>query len=96
MQRLMEEYGDRGFTVIAINEDEKPSKMMKFLKKQKVAFPIHHDEAHTIIESLKVKTMPSAFLVDQRGMIHSIHEGFHEKTSENVYRKAIESLLNKR
>ncbi|MBT5704736.1 MAG: TlpA family protein disulfide reductase [Verrucomicrobia bacterium] len=96
MQSLVEEYGDQGFTVIAINEDEKPSKMTKFLKRQKVSFPIHHDVNHTLIESLKVKTMPSAFLVDQDGMIHSVHEGFHEKTSGKAYRKAIESLLKKR
>jgi cytochrome c biogenesis protein CcmG, thiol:disulfide interchange protein DsbE len=95
MQSLVEEYGDQGFTVIAINEDEKPTKMAKFLKRQKVSFPIHHDDNHTLIESLQVKTMPTAFLVDQRGVVHSVHEGFHEKTSAKEYRKAIESLLNK-
>ena len=96
MQDLVDEYGSKGFTVIGINEDEKPLKMEKFLKRQKVTFPIVHDEKHSLIESLQVKTMPSAFLVDQQGVIHSIHEGFHGKASAKEYRRAIESLLNRK
>ena len=95
MQQLVDEFKDQGFTVIAINEDEKKDKMFRFLKRHPVTFPVAHDEGHQLIKTLNVKTMPSAFLVDRNGIIHSVFEGFYGKSSEKKYREAIQSLLNR-
>ena len=95
MQRLVEEFGAQGFTVIAVNEDEKASKMNRFLKRQDISFPIIHDNNHQLIKKLKVSTMPTAFLVDRQGNIHSVHEGFHGRSSETTYRNQIQALLKK-
>ncbi len=95
MQKLVNEFGNDGFTVVAVNEDEKVSKMDRFLKRQSINFAVIHDANHKLIQSLDVKTMPSAFIVDQKGTIRSVHEGFHGKSSEDAYRKVIQSLLKK-
>lgn len=95
MQRLIEEFGSQGFTVIAVNEDEKTSKMNRFLKRQRISFSIVHDDNHELIKMLKVTTMPTAFLVDREGTIHSVHQGFHGASSETEYRNQIKSLLAK-
>lgn len=83
------QYADKGFEVIAINVDEKLPDALKFLKKYPVSYPVLLDPAGKSPQAYKVKGMPTAYLIDENGIIIYKHLGFKIKD-----RKKIEKLIN--
>jgi peroxiredoxin len=84
-----------GFSVIGISVDESEEDMTRFLKKNKVAFPVARDAAHKLVATANVSTMPTSFLIDRKGVIRHVHSGFHKK-DEPVLFSQINQLMAQR
>jgi cytochrome c biogenesis protein CcmG, thiol:disulfide interchange protein DsbE len=90
---LQKEFGPRGLEVMTINIDADPQPIAAFLTEAKVSLPVLRDPEAAIAESkLKVKLMPTAFLIDRRGVIRHVHEGFDEGEL-STWLAEIEALL---
>lgn len=92
-QDLAKEYGPRGFRLYAINVDEDKRQIDSFLRQVKVSLPILVDENAQFAErDLKVRVIPTSFLIDRRGFIRHVHEAFAEEFLAR-YQSEIEELL---
>lgn len=92
-EQLAREYGARGLKVYALNVDEDPRAIPAFLNETKVDLPILVDENAKVAEqALKVRMMPTTFLVDRKGVVRFVHEGFAEEFLQR-YQNEIEQLL---
>jgi thiol-disulfide isomerase/thioredoxin len=95
-EQLAKEYGPRGLKVYALNVDEDARAIPAFVAETKVALPILMDANAAVAErTLKVRMMPSTFLVDRRGVVRFVHEGFTEAFLQK-YQTEIEQLLAER
>lgn len=78
-QDIAKEFAARGLEVYTINVDADPRPIAPFLEEAKVSLPVLLDpEARLAEGTLKVKLMPTAFLVDKKGLVRFVHEGFDE------------------
>ena len=78
-QDIAREFAPRGLEVFTINVDADPRPIPAFLEEAKVSLPVVLDPEARVAEStLKVKLMPTAFLVDKKGFVRFVHEGFDE------------------
>lgn len=78
-QDIAKEFAPRGLEVFTINIDADTRAIAPFLEEAKVSLPVLLDpEAQLAGSTLKVKLMPTAFLVDKRGLVRFVHEGFDE------------------
>lgn len=96
LDELQKRFGERGFVVIAINEDQKRSDMDRFLKENKVSFAVVRDAApdgKKLVDKVDVSTMPSSFIMDRAGKARFIHSGFEGAATKKQYEQEIESLL---
>lgn len=76
---LRKEFGPQGFEVVAINVDDDPLQIPLFLSESKLDLPVVVDtHAEKAASVLKVKVMPTAFLLDRKGVIRFEHEGYNE------------------
>ncbi|MEW5743073.1 MAG: TlpA disulfide reductase family protein [Myxococcota bacterium] len=92
-QDLLKEYGARGLKVYAISVDTDTKMIPPFLAETKVDLPVLLDPAAAFAEAtLKVKVMPTAFLIDRKGVLRVTHEGFDEGLLA-TWVKDIEGLL---
>lgn len=90
---LLKQYGARGLKVYGINVDADPKLVAPFLKELKVEVPVLLDPGANISEAaLEVKVMPTAFLIDRKGTLRHVHEGFAEEFLQK-YVTEIEALL---
>ena len=90
---LAKEFGPRGLKVYAMNVDADATQIPKFLEETKVTLPVLLDPNAKLAESkLKVRMMPTAFLVDRKGVVRYVHEGFSEEFLQK-YMTEIEALL---
>ncbi len=95
-QDLQKEFGARGLRVYAINVDADARAIAPFLEELKVQLPVLQDPEGRLAEAeLKVKVMPTAYLLDRRGVVRSVHEGFAEEYLQK-YLAEIEALLAER
>jgi thiol-disulfide isomerase/thioredoxin len=93
LDQLQQELKGRGFEVIAINLDENPRDAQTFLGKHPARFTLASDVRGKCPALYQVKGMPTSYLIDRKGYIRSMHEGF-ETSDEPRIRKEIESLLS--
>ncbi|HYI01155.1 TlpA disulfide reductase family protein [Hyalangium sp.] len=95
-EQLVKEYGSRGFKAYALNVDEDSRTIPAFLKETQVNLPILVDENAQLAEkTLGVKMMPTTFIVDRKGVVRFVHEGFSEAFLQQ-YQTEIEQLLAER
>ena len=73
------DFVSRGFLVLGVSVDEETAAMNSFLSKNRVGFPVMHDASHKLVAAANVKTMPTSFLIDRKGVVRRVHNGFHEK-----------------
>jgi thiol-disulfide isomerase/thioredoxin len=93
-EALSQEYGKRGLKVYALNVDEDPRAIPPFVQETKVAVPILLDANAQVAERmLKVRLMPTTFLIDRAGVVRHVHEGFAEEFLQQ-YQSEIEALLS--
>jgi len=95
LNTLRKKYRKQGFEVIAINLDEEKPEAMAFLKEFPVAYPTARDITGTTPDQYGLQGMPTAYLIDRKGKVSLIHEGF-KKTDSRELSAHIASLLKKK
>ncbi|MBI3182557.1 MAG: TlpA family protein disulfide reductase [Myxococcales bacterium] len=91
-EQLLKQYGPRGFRVYAVNVDNDLRQVPKFLEETKLSLPVLLDTDLAVSGQLKVNVMPTSFLVDRKGYVRHVHEGFAEEFLAR-YQAEIEQLL---
>jgi len=92
LQKLLDEYGDKGLHVmgIAIDEGEdRVKKIEKYIQKHKISYPIFSDAKKAPAwHAYRVRAVPALFLVDQNGQVVSEWRGSvdHEALRQEVAR----------
>lgn len=84
LERLRARYQSEGFEVVGINLDENTSDADTFLKKFPVHFPLAADPEGRSAESFKIKGMPSAYLIDKKGVVRHVVVGFQEGEAQSI------------
>lgn len=92
LERLRAEFPAADFQVVAVNVDREPAAAEAFLKRRPVGYPSAVDPGGAIPERFGVRTMPTSFLIDRRGIVRHVHEGFR-KTDVETLRARIAQLV---
>jgi thiol-disulfide isomerase/thioredoxin len=92
LEALQQEYADLGFTILAVNVDEDPSKADILLNDIPVSFPVLFDVNDEVSKLYDVKAMPTTVIVDRDGNQRLLHYGY--KSGDEVkYKQAVKALL---
>ena len=92
MEALQQEYQDLGFTVLAVNLDDDPSKADVLLDDIDVTFPVLFDPEGDVSEMYDVSAMPTTVIIDRDGMARLTHKGY-QSGDEAKYEKAVKLLM---
>ena len=95
LDRLAAAYKGKRLQVVAINVDEKSADAKKLLRKlglKDPAMQILWDPKSKAVSAYNVETMPSSFILDDRGKIRFIHSGFHAEDPA-LWRHEVDNLL---
>jgi thiol-disulfide isomerase/thioredoxin len=92
VEKLYEQYKDNeDFVVLGINLQEDKETITKFMKKQKMNYPILLSDKK-VISNYKIASIPKFFLIDRNGEIYNKYVGFAPGVEE-LWQKDIEKLL---
>jgi len=93
MDKLHQEFSEKGFQIIAVSVDQKERAMQQFLDRRKPSFATVHDSSQKLVEQAGIQVMPTSFMVDKKGVIRFVHEGWHGKKSVENLTQEIQTLL---
>ncbi|OIP44480.1 MAG: hypothetical protein AUK28_10145 [Desulfobacterales bacterium CG2_30_60_27] len=75
--RLQDEFGAKGFTVVALSVDQDSAGMVrKFVEKNKVNYPVMRADRDVLQKFGGITGVPYSFLVDQAGNVVKSYPGF--------------------
>jgi thiol-disulfide isomerase/thioredoxin len=92
MNELQQRYGNRGFTIVAINVDAKREDAERFLQQYPAAFAVVYDAAGATPGAYDVKAMPSSYIVDPQGSVAWVEHGYRDERRAELEEK-IRALL---
>ena len=84
MNELQQRYGDKGFTVVAVNVDKKAADAERFLAQTPARFTVVYDAPGATPAAWAVKGMPSSYLVDRSGKVVMVEQGFRDEQKPEV------------
>lgn len=85
----------KGFEVIAVNLDEDKEEALDFLKQHPVGYPTVRDVSGKTPSEYKVRGMPSSYLVDRKGIVRYVHEGYKSSDKKHITEKIQQILRQK-
>jgi thiol-disulfide isomerase/thioredoxin len=79
MNELQQRWGGKGLAVVAVNVDKKRDDADRFLRQVPAAFTVVFDGAGATPSAFGVKAMPSSYLIDARGNVVEVEQGFRDE-----------------
>lgn len=95
LNQLEHEFKAQGLRVIGVNLDEKQMDARAFLNNNPVDFEIVADQTKQCAKDFGVVAMPSSFLIDRKGNVRYVHQGFRPGESEQL-RAMVEQFLSEK
>jgi peroxiredoxin len=93
IEKMYQEYKDKGFTVLAVNMtyQDDSSALMPFVNEQGLTFPILLDETAEMANAYQLRSLPSSYFIRRDGIINEVVIG--GPMSEALLRTRIEDIL---
>jgi peroxiredoxin len=67
--KLYDEFQDSGLVVLGVNFREKSKIVKKYVKKEKVPFPILLDKDGSVARDYGIRSHPAHFIIDRQGQM---------------------------
>ena len=85
MEKLYNEFKDKGFTILAIDMQEDADSVKVFSEKLKLNFPILLDSDGSVGQFYGVRSIPTTYLVDREGYLIGSALGARDWASESAF-----------
>ena len=93
LEKLRAEYEPRGVRFVAINIDIDMPTAVEAAKRLGVSMPVGFDGEKKVAEAFSPATMPTSYLIDRRGTVRFVHEGFSGTPDITRFRAELDLLL---
>jgi len=90
---LYRRYREQGLVVVGVSVDRTLRNARGFLRRVPVSFPVVHDARHQVAGRYSPPRMPSSYIVDRRGVVRHVHEGFRSGDAAVIERQ-VRALLD--
>ena len=90
LSELRDRFNRQTFEVIAVSNDVDPRDAKRFTETYKVSFPVLSDPSGYVAKTYGVKALPMGFLIDEKGVIQKVHEGFQTEDIHDILAAVLE------
>ncbi|MGH8713609.1 MAG: TlpA family protein disulfide reductase [Casimicrobiaceae bacterium] len=92
MNDMQRRYGGRGLAIVAVNVDKNRADAERFLERTPALFTVVYDRDGATPLAYAVQGMPSSYLIDARGKVVDVEQGFHDDR-KTALEQRIQALL---
>ncbi len=91
LDKLQKEYAGKGVHVLAINIDKQRDNAEKIVRMLGLSLEVPLDPAGSIAATYDLPKMPTSYLVDKKGVVRYVHEGY-ESGDVARFKKELDEL----
>lgn len=92
LDKLQKEYAGKGVKIITVNIDKQRDNAEKLVKMLGLSLEVLLDPSGAVAASYDLPKMPSSYVVDKKGVIRYVHEGF-ESGDVARFKKELDELV---
>ena len=92
MNQLQRDLKDRGLAIVAVSVDKTAEDARAFAASHAARFALALDRAGACPAAYQLPGMPTSFIIDRRGLIRAVHEGFRASDAPEIRRQLSEAL----
>jgi peroxiredoxin len=92
LDRLAKEYAGKGVVVVAVNIDKQRDNAARMVKQLGVSLDVLLDPAGSVAGSYDLPKMPTSFVVDKKGIIRYVNEGFDGPKDVERFKQELDEL----
>ena len=90
LSKLRDQFDREVFEILAISNDFNPKESLRFINRYKATFPVLSDPTAWVAKRYGVKTLPKGFLIDEKGTVLLVHEGFQRQDIHDILAPVLE------
>ncbi len=93
LNKLYKKYYKDGVQVMGINVDTEEADAARFLKENPAVFMLLHDDGGKLMDQFNLETMPRSFIIDRKGVVRFMHNGYNSDYDPYVFEKELKTLF---
>jgi peroxiredoxin len=91
LEKLSKEFKD--VVILAVNLDKSKDNAQRLAKQLGLTMPVLLDPAGSVAATYDLPKMPTSFLVDKKGIVRYVHEGFEGSGDVDRFRRELAELI---
>jgi peroxiredoxin len=93
LDKLAKAYAGKGVVVLAVNIDKQRSNAERLVKQLGLSLDVLLDPAGSVAGSYDPPKMPSSFVVDKKGIVRFVNEGFEGPADVQKFKQELDELI---
>jgi len=92
LDKLAKEFAGKNVVVLAVNLDKTKDNAQRLAQQLCLSLPVLLDPAGSVAATYDLPKMPTSFLVDKKGIVRFVHEGFEGSADVDRFRSELNQL----
>jgi peroxiredoxin len=92
LDQLAKQYAAKGVVIVAVNIDKQRDNAERMVKQLGVSLPVLLDPAGSVAGSYDLPKMPTSFVVDKKGIVRYVNEGFDGPKDVDRFKQELDAL----
>jgi peroxiredoxin len=92
LDRIAKDYAGKGVAVIAVNIDKQRANAERMVKQLGLSLDVLLDPAGSVAGSYDLPKMPTSFVVDKKGIVRYVNEGFEGPQDVSRFKQQLDEL----
>ncbi len=92
LEKLSKEFAAKNVVILAVNLDKSKDNAQKLAQQLGLSLPVLLDPAGSVAATYDLPKMPTSFLVDKKGIVRFVHEGFEGSADVDRFRSELNQL----
>jgi peroxiredoxin len=92
LEKLAKEFAGKDVVILAVNLDKSKDNAQRLAQQLGLTLPVLLDPAGSVAATYDLPKMPTSFVVDKKGIVRFVHEGFEGSGDVERFRKELTEL----
>jgi len=92
LQKLQQAYAGKNVVVVGVNLDKQRDNAERLAQKLGLTFPVALDPSGGVAGTYDLPKMPTSFVIDQKGLVRFVHEGFEGPKDVERFKQELDQL----
>ena len=92
LDKLAKEFAGKNVVILAVNLDKTKDNAQKLAQQLGLSLPVLLDPAGSVAATYDLPKMPTSFLIDKKGIVRFVHEGFEGSGDVDRFRSELNQL----